>query len=378
MYLNLSINQYLNQISKLYFKLNFKLDFKSISTTCAYNLLLICTTNQSWATDLNANLNLSFLDGGSNPYQTQSGESTLLSRQQITLEAQHSSLTSRAALFSERNERQERFNTGHLLELYWEQSVGPWELTAGKKMLEWGVGYGFQPLNLFNAKDQRTLVSELSTGLAMMNAEYFTQTGAWMLFCAQDESETQRPRRNRCGIRLYQLVGQWDLQSLLYYDEDHHFAMGGSVSGVTSDSTEWHGSLLIQQRYQNTEYQPAPVVVDHDYAVKALLGFTYTSVRANTLIGELWHDGSAEHAIDEPRSQLLLSLSHDGESTDPTVDLLYSIDDKGVIFTLRFAHEFAADYNLSYGVRSYQGPKNSFYRQAADKHLSFIELSLSF
>lgn len=352
--------------------------FKPIFLDVTLILLLGCLPHQSGATELNANLRLAFIDGVTNSNQTLAGESTQLSRQWLTLSAQRQSLTASAALLSERNEREGRLNTSPLIELYWEQSAGPWEFTVGKKILDWGVGYGFQPLDLFSQENQRALVSEVSTGIPIINAEYFTHTSAWMLLCSQGQSEALRPHRNRCAVRLYQLLGQWDLQSLLYYDADHQFAMGASFATVTSDSSEWHGSILIQQRYQNTDYQPAPVIVDRDYAVKALLGFTYTSAGANTLIGEVWHDGSAERAIQEPRAQLMLSLSHDGELIDPTVDLLFAVEDKGVILTLRGTSQLATEYQLSYGVRSYQGSKDSFYRQIADKQLSFVELSLSF
>jgi len=330
------------------------------------------------AEGLTLEMDFSYVRGQNNSVQSIAGETTLLSRQSLLFTGQYGALSAKATLISERNETQDRFNRFELNELYWERSLGEWDLTLGKKIIDWGVGYGYRPLDLFGQQNRQSLAPEVVVGLPMVNAERFTDTGAWTFLCALGESDATDNDENRCAARYYQLLGDWDLQAVIYYDADRQLAVGGSFSGVVSDTTEWHGSVLLQSRYQNTEYRPQPRVVNQKHAAKALLGFTYTTESGYSLIGEVWHDGTAEKAINEPTNRMMLSLSYDGETTDPVADLLYSPGDDGIILTLKATTEITADSEVEYGIRTYQGDKSAFYRQLADRQLLFINFSGAF
>ena len=74
----------------------------------------------------------------------------------------------------------------------------------------------------------------------------------------------------------------------------------------------------------------------------------------------------------------MLSLSYDGKRTDPTIDVLYAPEDQGAVLTLEAETELAANSALRYGIRSYQGRSNSYYRRSADDYLLFCNFSAAF
>ena len=125
-------------------------------------------------------------------------------------------------------------------------------------------------------------------------AERYTETGVWSLLCGAElgGASPLDSRKGRCASRYYQLTGDWDLQGLVYYDDDTGLSMGGGFSVVTNETTEWHGSIRWQQRYHRLDYRPQPVMVEHSAALKALLGFTYTTASGYSLIAEVWHNGT--------------------------------------------------------------------------------------
>ncbi|MCG6274321.1 hypothetical protein K6U70_19605 [Vibrio vulnificus] len=325
-------------------------------------------------------------------------------------------------------------------ELAWlgEWQVGDWllDVSIGKLRLDWGVGYGYRPLDLFRPYRQNpvTLVAEEGTGVVSFS--HYDLAGEWTLLftdsswsqmeqSALDEAAQQRG----AGIRRYWLDDDHEWQWIAYYDDVRQGLIGGSVRTVFNEALSLHSSALWQHQsvgYQLPDSLFAPVAVEEQgEAWQALVGVNWASESGHSLLAEYWYDSRAwskrqwQQAMDRARMlrqqpnteplaasyaqgfehanlvqhNLMLHWSWDSNAwmmwhgisapqwladVTPTLDILFSPEDGGVILTQWIRYQWIdtgqQSVELEFAARFLTGDSQSAYAQIEDKHMMVLNL----
>jgi len=331
------------------------------------------------------------------------------------------------------NEDRETEDDGVLNEAYYDFSASSLDFTIGKKVLSWGVGYGFRPLDLIQQENRRVLISQNLEGVLLTSAEYYTGNSAISFLITNRELISDRQSRSKdheAAVKLYSLYNDWDLHGVGHYSEVFGASFGLGFSTIVGDELEVHASSTYRSRYHKlinvlTESNETFALTDPVYekhyndCINAVLGFSWTFQSGITVIGEAWHDCTA-YTYSEwaamrdltKQQQLLLSslpqaaqdatetqiqgnqryfnqanilqnnlftrLSYDGEKTDPYLDVLLTPDDGGVVLSTSIEHEIKQNILLYANARYFTGRSSSAYKQLGNRALIYLGFRAEF
>ncbi|MDX1810664.1 MAG: hypothetical protein R3240_01835 [Gammaproteobacteria bacterium] len=342
---------------------------------------------------------------------------------EIYARLQHKGFNLLAVYDVDRNNKQQIDGDGSLKEAYYDFSAKDVDFTLGKKVLSWGVGYAYRPLDLIQQQNRRLLVTQNLKGVNIGSASFYTGSTAITLLItnqtilAQQDYQADKYEE---AIKIYSLLGDWDLHGVVHYSEDYGASIGAGFSTVVGEGLELHASSIYRSRYSryintlvetNQTLATADPIIKKKYndCVNAVIGFTWTSHSRITIIGEAWHDGTA-HTYDEwaamrdltRRQQQLLNisplpaprenieaqitgnqryfsgvnllqnnlfarLSYDGEKTDPYIDALLTPDDGGMVLTAAVEHKMRQNILMYTGIRYFTGKSGSVFRELVDQ-----------
>lgn len=324
-------------------------------------------------------------------------------------------------------------------ELFWQGSTefikAPIDLTLGKVRLDWGVGYGYRPLDVFKPYRRNPVGIQVEEGTGVAMASYFDMSGEWSLvysdssWAQQEGSQLEEASEQQgIGLRRYVLSGDSEWQGLAYYDDVRQGLLGGSFVTVLNDAWSLHSSALYQRKYlsyiQGENHQPVTLAEQTD-AVQALVGLNWANAVGNNIILEYWYDSrswsqsewnnafervaslSNNHSLKPLASSYAQGLNNanlvqhnvmfhwslDSSSWSqwswsneflwlnkltPTFDLLYSPQDQGVIATqwldYRVYDSGSASFSAELAARFMTGDSESVYANLSDKRMIFINL----
>ncbi|PAR38501.1 hypothetical protein CGT98_13885 [Vibrio metoecus] len=320
------------------------------------------------------------------------------------------------------NGEQSRDTTFTLSELFWqgEREVAGHSLniTAGKIRLDWGGGYGYRPLDLFLPYRRNPLGIQVEEGAGVLALSSYQGLGEWTLIATdsswQRSSEAQWGESNEqqgIGLRHYRLVRDSDIQGIVYYDNVRRGLVGGSWVSVLNPAWSVHTSWLYQREYW--QYQPQtehPLeLVKKQHAAQFLFGLNWANAAGHNVIAEYWYDGRSwnEHewqeAINTAKQMhaagltqtvasyaqgyqaanivahnVMLHWTWDGatgrplgiDNVTPTIDLLWSAEDGGLIVTpwlnWQAYDSGASSLELELAARFFSGKSDSAYANLPD------------
>ncbi|ROP59494.1 hypothetical protein EDF81_2302 [Enterobacter sp. BIGb0383] len=323
-------------------------------------------------------------------------------------------------------------------ELFWQPEMKiaglPLDISVGKERLDWGVGYGFRPLDIFKSYERNPPGIQVDEGVGAATASWFDGTGQWELVATDESwtsSNTDQARRAKkqhgIGFRRYALLRNTELQGIMYFDQVHYGTVGGSVVAVLSPALEVHSSFAYAQRYQAYKQgdinEPVKWAMGHD-SYQFLLGLNWANTAGLNIIGEYWYDGrswdkkmwkqaiqrSGELSHHSDTRELASSYSYGLynrslvaqnlmlhfkmdmsalhsrrlwlEKFEPSVDLLISPTDGGLVATPRLSYQVyesgQSDMTLELVSRFYTGFADSVYANVPDRNLTFINLKVNF
>jgi hypothetical protein len=326
-------------------------------------------------------------------------------------------------------------------ELFWQGSLlnSNVDLTLGKVRLDWGVGYGYRPLDVFKPYRRNPVGIQVEEGTGTAMASYFDMAGEWSLvytdssWTQQEGSELEQASEQQgVGLRRYALLDDSEWQALVYYDDVREGLVGGSVVTVLDPAWSVHGSALYQRKYlgyqQSSLYQPISLETENN-GYQALIGLNWANAIGNNVILEYWYDSRSwgksnwkngferveqlkatqtwaplansyaqglnnanlvEHNIMFHWSLDSSSWSQWDWSRDwlwlgdltPTFDVLYSPQDQGVIATQWVEYSVydsgSASFVTEFAARFMTGESSSLYANLPDKRMIFINLKGKF
>lgn len=322
-------------------------------------------------------------------------------------------------------------------ELFWQGSVNTLqtdiEVTLGKMRLDWGVGYGYRPLDVFKPYRRNPVGIQVEEGTLTAMGSYFDALGDWSLVYSdsshtqQDGSELEEAAEQRgIGLRRYAFVGDSEYQLLAYYDDVRHGLVGGSFVTVLDAAWGLHTSAVYQRHYlsyqQGEIFEPVSLTKQRD-GFQVLAGLNWANQVGNNIILEYWYDSRSwgrkewQQAFDRIDSlesvqqglassyaqglgqsnlvahNIMLHWSLDSSAwghwnwsqeylwlnkVTPTLDVLYSPQDNGVIVTQWLDYQAydsgQSSINIEMALRFMTGEKDSVYANLSDKRMIFINL----
>jgi len=322
---------------------------------------------------------------------------------------------------------------GHFDELYASGSVADWQLSAGKKIVAWDVGYAFRPNDVVEQEPRRLLLETTPEGRTLVSAEHFDASTAWsFVFVNPTHAHSERfAAEPAFAARFYQRDGAVDWHGFARLGARTGASVGAAAAWVASESIELHASARYLQRADTlvldanavaaaplglVRVDPWTATTTHRIA-QALVGGTWTNAEQMSLLGEAWWDGTAlpGGAWDgwNARSRLLASLSggpaparaiagnlawqgsafgassslrranlfarlswqHD--KWQPAIDMLWTPADAGHVITASVGWQ-GDRVRVDGGLRTYGGPSSAVLAQLPTNRIVYVAGSWSF
>ena len=311
-------------------------------------------------------------------------------------------------------------------ELYASGERGEWQFSAGRKLVAWDVGYGFRPNDVVAREERRTLLSAMSRGRPLVQAEYFTAETAWSLVWVnpQSGSDARLGDEQAFAMRVYKRQGSTDLHGFARWGEHTKASVGAAFSSVIGDSLELHGSARAMQHSDvwRMSSSASPLAGSNpwrlqrgDASAQVLLGGSWTGESKLSVMMEAWWDGSAlsnsqwrdwqarnaavlsltgrapsavvagnlawqTQAFNNGslrRRNLYARLAWDHEGWQPAIDTLWTPGDGGRISSASLGWS-GNRWRVDGGVRVYGGNRNSVIAQLPTRRLGYLAATYSF
>jgi len=313
-------------------------------------------------------------------------------------------------------------------ELFLSKSIDNWELTLGRKISSWGVGYGFRPLDVVQQYDQQTTSQQSMIGKNQFTLEYFSDMSSWSLLWVNpfQKKQTDNHQLESFIAKYSTSRDNYDLHTLLRYNNENKLQLGLGGIQIISDSISFHGSLLVNQRYQKQIHALAGqstifissnepyITKEYHYGLQALAGLSWSGISKHNVIIEYWYDemaysrqqwkkhfrlaeqqqtmlaqtaipkelvyGNIAWAANATQAQslaqhnLMIRWNYDADYWKPTINILLSPDDKSYMTTLSITRAYNL-FKLETGVRLFNGSNNSVYGGLIISNTVFATLS---
>ncbi len=300
--------------------------------------------------------------------------------------------------------------------------------TVGKKVMPWGVGFGFKPLDVIQREDRRGINPPPLVGVPLVALERLTATDAWTVAWTrpgQGNGETDS-RDSSLALHWYRLADGDDLHGVMRVSQRRRLEAGFGATHIVGDEWSVHGAALYQRRTrQRTNTLPDnggtfattdPMVEKTGGGgVKSVAGVQWTGDSGLSVLAEAWYDADAWRrrdwqaldaltarqralagfappaAIDGNvawssqayqatnllRENLLLRLAWDDrDGFKPYADVLFTPSDGGRVYTVAASWQ-GNRQRFTLGARQAGGAADSAYAQAPIRRVLWAEWQLA-
>lgn len=189
-------------------------------------------------------------------------------------------------------------------ELHLALDAGAWQLSAGKKVLGWDVGYGFRPNDVVQQEARRTLLASTPEGRPLLQAEYFGAEHAHTLVWVQPQHARRSADASRgadesaLAWRGYWRQGALDLYGFGRWGRHTRASAGVAMAWVATDAWEVHASVRALRHHDGWSQQASDLAA-HPWqrttlgaAMQSLVGAQWTGTEQHSVLIEYWHDGT--------------------------------------------------------------------------------------
>jgi len=297
------------------------------------------------------------------------------SRQDIELKLQDGGFNAQGILRQQIAEGHSPEYHGIANQFYYDGTLSP-ELgwTAGKKVMAWGVGFGFKPLDVIQRENRRAVNPPPLSGVPLAAVERFSGTDAWTIAWTrpgQGAGESD-DRDSAAALHWYRLVDGDDLHGVLRVSHRRQLEAGVGATRVVGDEWSIYSAALYQGR--------GPMRADGSFAgaaIKAVAGAQWTGESGTSVLLEAWDDPDAPLAAGTPRENVLLRLAWDDrDGCKPYADLLVTPRDGGRVLTVGASWE-GNRQRFTLGGRQSGGRAGSAYAEAPSKRILWAEWRLA-
>ncbi len=314
----------------------------------------------------------------------------------------------------------------HLNELAASADAAGWQLSAGKKIVAWDVGYGFRPNDVVAQEARRTLLAVTPEGRPLLMAEHFDARTAWAVVIVNPT----KPRGQRgadepaLAVRAYRQDGAVDWHGFARLGAHTGASLGAAAAWVASESIELHASArgftradTLASTAEGRDLRAADPwqAASAHRGAQALIGGTWTNADQLSLLAEAWWDGTAlpdaawdrwnarnESLADITQTQdgapatrpavagnlawqadafgasqslrranLFARLSWQHDKWQPAIDILFTPADRGRVVTGSVAWQ-GDRVRIDSGVRTYGGPSSAVLAQLPVRRVVYL------
>lgn len=252
-------------------------------------------------------------------------------------------------------------------ELHASADLGAWQLSAGRKVLGWDVGYAFRPNDVVQQETRLQQFGQTPQGRALLMAEHFGADDAWSLVLANPQHLGDSGARASGGdeaalaLRAYRRIGALDLHGFARHGRLTGASVGAALSWVATDEMELHASTRL-----------------HENTHQTLLGLQWTGSAQLSLLAEAWFDGTANGATGHnPRRNLYLRLAWQPEGWTLAADLLSQPADRGQAIGASVQWR-GNRWRLEASVRQFGGPRSARLAQSPTRRNFVLAASVGF
>lgn len=314
---------------------------------------------------------------------------------------------------------------GILNQLYFDGESGAGSgYTVGKKVLSWGVGQGFRPLDLIQREDRRRLNPPPLEGVPLLAWQRYDAADSLTLAWSNPGYGAAAVDRDDPGIAAYwyRLAERDDLHAVARISRRHKLEAGAGWARAVGEEWTFHAAALYQRRGVTllnalAESGATPIAAADPMqetargdAVKAVAGMQWTGRAGFGVLLEAWYDGEAwtrdqwrrldalaavqhglagvvpqswvdgnlawsSRAFERPnllRESLLLRLSYDEENWKTHLEWLSTPRDGGLVSSA--AATWQGDrQRVSFGLRHLGGAADSAYAHSPQARMAFVE-----
>lgn len=305
-----------------------------------------------------------------------------------------------------------------------------WGWTAGKKVMSWGVGFGFRPLDVVQREDRRGINPPPLVGVPLVALERFAADSAWTLaWTRPGEGRENLDRRDEAiAFHGFHFAGGDDFHAVARLSRRRGLEAGLGATRVVGEEWAFHGALLRAGRYAQrlnrlgNPGDPGGLLAGADPmaerwrrgGLKAVAGGQWTGAAGYSVLVEAWYDGEAYRRSDWRRldaltarqralagiapaaaiagniawssqaylaenllrENLLFRLGYEEDGFKPYAELLLTPRDGGWVATLGASHE-GNRQRLALGLRQAGGAADAAYAQAPTKRVLWAEWRLA-
>ena len=296
--------------------------------------------------------------------------------------------------------------------------------TAGKKVMSWGAGFGFRPLDVILRENLRLVAQPPLVGTPLLAVEHFTADEAWTLAWTRPGAGAGSDDSTDSSLALhwYRLAGGNDWDTVARLSHRRGIETGLGVTHVVGAEWSLYTAALYESRYPQllnplaengglfATADPMTEVFKRN-GVKAVAGAQWTGESGWSALAEAWYDGDAytraewqrldaltarqralaglappsailgnagwsSQAYLAPnilRENLLLHVSYDDrDGFKPYAEWLETPRDRGVVRTVGASIE-GNRQRTAFGLRQLGGAADSAYAQAPVKRMAWVE-----
>ncbi len=324
--------------------------------------------------------------------------------------------------------------TAWINELYGTVGDGAWQLSAGRKVVAWDVGYGFRPNDMVQQEKRRNLIGNTLVGRSLATLDYFdanlAATLVWLnpeRVFNRDERDSKLTDEQAFAARIYYRAGGVDLHGFAKYGAQSGASVGAAVAWVATDALELHASARYLRHSIVKQLAPdiAPLQRSSPWLAQTqtdiaqvLLGATWTTEQQHSFLLEAWWDGTALSAKQWQRwnqrnSDLIMSapklsqyqrelaynlawqsqILADGANLQqenvfarwswqsaiwqPAIDILWTPQDGGRVITASMGWQ-GDRWHLDGGIRFFAGLNAAILAQLPSKKTAYVSATWTF
>jgi len=303
---------------------------------------------------------------------------------------------------------------------------GGWGYTVGKKLMSWGVGFGFKPLDVVQREDRRGLNPPPLVGVPLLALAHFTADTAWTLAWTRpgggaDARDSRDSRDEALALYGYRLAAGDDLHGVLRLSRRRGLEAGLGAARVVGEEWTFHAAALVAGRYRQRlnrlsedggTLAAADPMIEREFrrAARLVAGAQWTGPAGFSVLAEAWYDGEAyrradwrrldeltarQRAFDSLapaaaiagnaawssqaylapnllRENLLLRVSYEDDGFQTYAELLATPRDGGGVVTLGASYA-GNRQRFTMGLRQTGGAADSAYAQAPIKRAVWAE-----
>ncbi|MDH5547464.1 MAG: hypothetical protein OEZ43_17935 [Gammaproteobacteria bacterium] len=308
--------------------------------------------------------------------------------------------------FSQRN---------RLKEASYDFSTAGLEGSVGKKVSSWGVSYAFRPLDILQREVRLQDVQTDIEGILQASLQKIWDSRSLSMYYLPDIEYSSKEWRYRgwsLASQLYMNSGNADWYLVSRIENTRHYQLGVGFSSVAGANLELHGAIAYLSHYTRLLRRQDASLVEMTYPYtyeedrhgkQFLLGGTVTANNGLSLLFEAWFNALGYGRNDwqrimdlseqqgamldvgipaeavygninwnttmyaQPavaRYNLFLRLSYSDDKLDPSLDILFTPEDGGLLARLNLRYRIAPVWTLFSHLRLHGGYSDSAWAQS--------------